>query len=264
LGVTLSAHLGERKEEIDALRRSFRKGILTILRDFGLLTPSLHLVHMNHGNAEDVRLGVEQGVTFVLCPRSTILKRTGYPLLRHIGNAPLRVCIGTDWEEPDMFREMQFLSQLSMLFSGFPSFAPLELVHMATINGAASLGKANEIGSLERGKKADFVILNLSPVHLEYLNDNPSARDLASLLVRNLSTADIRTVMVDGKDVFSNGICTHMDEESTVARFRRVFASMPGILSDSESPVTRAKIIPFVGPSAGRGPDLEDSKRGSQ
>ena len=261
LGVPLFADLGEVKEEVETVRRYFKKGLLSLLRDFKALDPSLHCVHVNHGGSEDVRLAAEHGVTITLSPRSAAAKRSGYPLLRHLGDQPVQLCLGTDWGDTDMLREMTFMNDLPLLFAGMPMFTPLELLRMATINGAKALGLSGETGSIERGKQADLVAFGLKPADLQHLGDVPAAPELASVLLMNLTRSDIVRVMAQGTTVYQNGSCTLLDEAAIVSGFRRIYASMAGLLVDP-SPAGRARIIPFVSPPAPRTTEFEGFEEG--
>ncbi len=246
LGAPLVAAIGELKEDADLVRRKFRKGLLALLRDFKILDPSLQLVHLNHGTAEDVQLAALHGVAIILTPRSAAAKRMGYPLLRHLGAHPVQLCLGTDWGETDMLREMAFLSDLPLLFPGIPLFSPLELLHMATINGARALSLDHETGSIERGKRADLVFFGLKPMDLQYLNDAPTAAALASAMLLQCAPSDIVRVMAEGTTRYADGSCTTLDEPAIVARFRRLYGTLAERFLDAPLSAEKAKIIPFV------------------
>jgi 5-methylthioadenosine/S-adenosylhomocysteine deaminase len=243
LGIPLFAHVGERREEVEVVRHNFKKGMVALLRDYKILDPSLQLVHLNHGGPEDASLAAEAGVTITLCPRSAARKRSGYPLLRHLGGQ--RLCLGTDWGDTDMMREMTFMVDLPLLIAGMPAFTPLELLRMATINGAVALGLGAETGSIERGKKADLVAFGLKPSDLQHLGDVPAAHELASVLLSNLTRSDIAFVIAHGNTVYRSGSCTLLDEAAVVARFRRVYSSISGILVGPPAE-GHARILPFV------------------
>ncbi len=250
LEVPICVHVGELKEEAEIFRRNFKKGLLTVLRDARLLYPSTQIVHLNHGSPEDLKIMAEHQMVLSICPSSAALKRTGYPLLRHLGQHRVPLSLGTDWGSGDMLDEMKFVNALPFLFSNFPEFSSLELLKMATIHGAEALGFGDETGSIERGKQADLVFFALEPVHMEYVHDNPSAEDLARLLLARMHRSDIARVMAGGKTMYRDGQCLNIDEAEIVSQFRELFASLPGAVKRSGRESNRATIIPFMAPAS--------------
>ncbi|RPH31651.1 hypothetical protein EHM92_08970, partial [bacterium] len=250
----LIAHIAEQIEDVEAVKRNFQKGTVSLLRDFKVLQPPTVLVHLNHVGEDEMALAAESGCSLVLCARSAAMKRTGYPSLRHMGSRAMRLCIGTDWGNVDMLEEMRFLSQLPLLFAGMPAFTPLEILSMATINGAEALGLGDEIGSIAQGKKADLVFFDLGGLHSDLLEDNPSADAMASFLLNHLSVQNITEVMVDGTLRVSGGHVLTMPEEDIVAGYRKTVEKF-SLIGAPPPPATGApktqqekipNIIPFV------------------
>jgi 5-methylthioadenosine/S-adenosylhomocysteine deaminase len=97
---------------------------------------------------------------------------------------------------------------------------PEDVIWMACRGGASAFGQPDRIGSLEPGKKADFILVDLNtplamPVHR-----------VASALVYNLSARDIDTVIVDGKILMQNKEILILDEETLLARARETCADL--------------------------------------
>ncbi|MGA9121031.1 MAG: amidohydrolase family protein [Bacteroidota bacterium] len=262
LGVPISVHLGELKEEAEILRRNFKKGLLAVLRDARVLTPSTQIIHLNHGSAEDLAILAENHATLTICPGSAAAKKTGYPLLRSLERHRIPLCLGTDWGSTDILAEMKFVAALPLLFSNLPEFAPLDILKMATINGARALGIGEENGSIERGKRADLVLFKVRPIHLEHLSDAFHAADLARLILSRLNSADISRVIAGGKIVYQDGQYPDIDEASTVTQFREFQASLPGGYSDTDIPGHRGKIIPFMASPSSRAAGTEGFEEG--
>jgi 5-methylthioadenosine/S-adenosylhomocysteine deaminase len=254
MSLPLIAHVAEQKDDVETVKRNFQKTTISLLRDFKVLQPPTLLVHLNHVGDEDMGVVADSGCSLVLCPRSAAMKRTGYPSLRHMATRDLHLCIGTDWESVDMLEEMRFISQLPFLFSDMPAFTPLEILLMATLEGAEALGMSEDIGSITQGKKADLVFFDLAGLHGDILDDNPTANAMASFILDHLSSRDITDVMVDGKFCVSGGHVVTMPEEEIVAGFRktmekfRLIGTAPPPVSGGPKPQaeTAGKIIPFV------------------
>jgi cytosine/adenosine deaminase-related metal-dependent hydrolase len=108
----------------------------------------------------------------------------------------------------DMIREMKLAAILHKAVTLDPTVMPAEQVlEMATLNGAKALGLENEIGSLEVGKKADFVAIDLKKLHT-----TPSYNPI-STLVYAATGGDVDTVVVDGNIVVQKGELLTMNEE---------------------------------------------------
>jgi 5-methylthioadenosine/S-adenosylhomocysteine deaminase len=258
LDVPLVAHVAEQREGPEIVRKNFQKNVVTLLRDFGVLQPGALLIHLNHVSEEEVRVIENAGTSVVVCARSTAYKQTGYPALRYLCASTVPLCIGTDWDSTDMMEEMRFLHRLPMLVSGVPTLAPLQLVRMATINGAGALGLAAEIGSVETGKRADLVFFDLTDLRLPRVKEPASASVLASLMVNHLGSRHIADVMINGEFFVTKGHLLTMAEDDiarglsdTLDRYRQFSHPAPppappaGVAEPTLQP--RSKVVPFTG-----------------
>ena len=201
----VAAHVGEHRRDVEAVRRNFRKPPLTVLREFGALTAATQLMHCNHLGAADLAAVREISGTIALCASAAAAKRTGYPLLMRLASHDVRLCLGTDWGSPGILQEMKFLRRLPQFVPGIRSFSPLELLRMATINGAHALGWSEQTGSLEIGKKADCVMFSLDDMRLPALGGRSSTEELAAALVDYMEPGAVTDVMVDGTFRIRNG-----------------------------------------------------------
>src|SRR5260221_14697098 len=108
----------------------------------------------------------------------------------------------------DMIREMKVAPLIQKAVTFAPLIVPAETVlEMATINGARALGLEHEIGSLEAGKKADLVVIDLNCLHT-----TPSPNPISSL-VYAATGAEVDAVVVDGRIVVEHGQLLTMDEK---------------------------------------------------
>ena len=241
------------------VRRNFQKPLVAVLSNFQVLQPTTLLVHCNHLTEQEADTLAALSVTPVITARSAMWKQTGYSSLRHFRSRGIRLCIGTDWGSVDMMKEMQFLYQLPLLISAVRNLSPLELIRMATINGACALGLASETGSIEAGKKADLTFFALEDIRLPVMSPHSTSEELAKHLVRHLSTENITDVMIDGEFYLRDGKIVTMVEEDIIEGFRKTwekfFPMAPGVkpmkLPQERQPGEatdqgKAKIIPFV------------------
>jgi 5-methylthioadenosine/S-adenosylhomocysteine deaminase len=243
---SILAHTAEQREDAETVLRNFQKGIVTLLQSFNALRPETILVHANHISESEAALVKEANGTVVVCPRSTAAKQTGYPALRHLAKRHVRLALGTDWGSVDMLQEMRFLSQLPLVVPGLRVFSPLEVVRMATINGAAALDIHKDTGSLEVGKRADIVFFSLTSLRLAQLGKHSRAEDVARCVVDVLTTGDISDVMIAGEFVLRDRTFAHFSEAEWIAEWRvlcsRYLPGQPAVQPSAQP----SNIIPFT------------------
>jgi cytosine/adenosine deaminase-related metal-dependent hydrolase len=133
--------------------------------------------------------------------------------------AGVNVALGCDGgpsnNDYDLIREMKLAAVIHKAIANDPLIMPAETVlEMATINGARALGLEQEIGSLEVGKKADFVLLDFNRLHT-----TPSPNPV-STLVYAATGGEVDTVVVDGQIVVEQGQLLTMDEEEIIEETR--------------------------------------------
>ena len=220
LKAPLLAHCTEQREDAETVVKHFHKGIIGLLRSFNALHDSTILVHANHISEDEVANVKEVGGTVVACPRSTAAKQTGYPALRHLAKRHVGLALGTDWGNVDMVEEMRFMNQLPMVVPGLRFFSALEIVRMATINGAHALGLQKETGSLEVGKRADMLFFSLQSLRLPRVQNISAAEELADLVVNSLTSGDLSDVMIGGTFAMKDRRLTLLPEEALVEEWQ--------------------------------------------
>jgi len=129
------------------------------------------------------------------------------------------VSLGTDGAASnnslDMLEEMKFAALLHKAAAEDPTVVPARsALEMATINGARALGRSDEIGSLEAGKKADLIIIDMDRPHLTPVHDAESQ------VVYAANGNDVETVMVEGKTLMSGGEVLSLEEEKILEKSR--------------------------------------------
>jgi cytosine/adenosine deaminase-related metal-dependent hydrolase len=112
----------------------------------------------------------------------------------------------------DMFTEMRSMALMQKVLHGPEAVPAGQALRIATMGGAKALGLAKEIGSLESGKRADVIVVNLNSLH-----STPHARDLVSALVYSAQTSDVKTVIIDGRLVMKDRELLTIDELSVCA-----------------------------------------------
>ena len=133
----------------------------------------------------------------------------------------VKVGLGTDGcasnNDLDLFSEMDFAAKVHKVFRKDPLACPAgQVLGMATLGGASALGLANEIGSIEPGKKADLIALSLDQPHLTPIYDP------VSHIVYAARGSDVRFVWVDGQQIVKDARVLSVDESQVVSEAKRI------------------------------------------
>ncbi len=202
-GVQYMLHLMEHEEETRTIESRYGKKPVPHLLDLGVLDSETVAVHCNWLSPEDINVFAGQGVRVSHNPASSMKLAAGVaPIPQMIGQG-IPVGLGTDGAASnnslDMFQEMNLAAKIHKAVSLDPTaMSAADVVRMATIEGARVLGLDNLIGSIEVGKLADIIILDMNQPHLTPLY-NPYSQ-----LVYAARGADVITSIIDGKIVMEN------------------------------------------------------------
>jgi 5-methylthioadenosine/S-adenosylhomocysteine deaminase len=210
LEVPLHIHLHETRDEILQSLRDHGERPISRLNRLGLVGPGLASVHMTQLEEGEIALLADTGAHVVHCPESNLKLASGFCPVAKLLEAGINVAIGTDGaasnNDLNMLGEMRTAALLGKGVAGSASALPAAIaLRMATINGARALGLEDEIGSLEPGKSADLVALDLRDSHTQPLY-HP-----VSQLVYAASQQQVRQVWVRGRQLLRDGLPTGLD-----------------------------------------------------
>lgn len=195
----LATHLSQSKSEQKNIEKLYHKTSTQYLYDCGILNSSLVAAHGIFVTEDDIRLLSENRVTIAHAAEGNAKGGMTAPVMK-MKKAGVNIGIATDNGSADMIETMRMaLCSARMLSGSCVSPQPVELLEMATINGAKALGLEREIGSLEVGKKADIVVLDYRKPHL-----CPCINAVGNLLHTALGS-DVEMVLVDGNIVVKDG-----------------------------------------------------------
>lgn len=216
LEVPIHIHLHETRDEILQSLRDHGERPIARLNRLGLLGPGLVCVHMTQLEEDEIALLADTGAHVVHCPESNLKLASGFCPAAQLLEAGVNVAIGTDGaasnNDLNMLGEMRTAALLGKGVAGSASALPAATaLRMATINAARALGWEDEIGSLEPGKSADLVALDLRDSHTQPLY-HP-----VSQLVYAASQQQVRQVWVRGRQVIRDGLPTRLDNGRIIA-----------------------------------------------
>jgi len=209
-GLPLQVHLSETAEEVTEIMEKTGTRPVHYLDQIGLMDRGLiaaHGIHLDDGEMECLK---EKGVKLVHVPESNMKLSSGVARAVEMVNMGLIIGLGTDGcssnNNLDLFCEMDTAAKLSKVAGLDPvGLNARTVIKMATTWGASILGLEKEIGTLEKGKRADIIVIDLQQPHLCPIYDPFSA------LVYAANGADVRDVIVDGKVLMRNREFTTLD-----------------------------------------------------
>ena len=206
-------HVHETAHEVDEAVTQTGVRPLQRLFELGLVSPSLLAVHMTQLQRNEIDSLASSGCHVVHCPESNLKLASGFCPVSELQNHGVNVALGTDGaasnNDLDMLGEMRCAALVAKGVAADPTALPAAAaLRMATINGARALGIDSKVGSLEAGKHADIVAINMDSIETTPLYDP------ASHLVYSCSREQVSDVWIAGKHVLKNRVLTGLDESS--------------------------------------------------
>ncbi len=197
-GAVFHTHASENKDEITEVKKLTGMDNIEYFHSLGLLDSKTVLAHCIHLNDVEVGLLKNNSVNVAHCPSSNLKLGSGIANIPKYLKEGINVSLGADGapcnNNLSAFTEMRLAALIQKPIHGPTSMDAKTIFEMATINGAKALGLENEIGSIEVGKKADLVLINVDDIHLPLAEEN-----LYSSIVYSANAGDVTGVMIDGK-----------------------------------------------------------------
>jgi len=219
--VPFQMHAHEAREEDEAVRAKYGETAATLLEERSLLGPGMILHHAITLTDTDIALLAERGVAVSHNPESNMKGASGLARVPDLLARGVTVGLGTDGPASnnnlDMFEEMDTAAKVHKLYRSDPTVMPAkEVFRVATRGGAKALGLDSLVGSLEVGKRADVVLIDLNQPELTPMYD------VYSHLVYAIKGANVRTVVVDGRVVVRDRKMTTLDEKKVMEKAREI------------------------------------------
>jgi 5-methylthioadenosine/S-adenosylhomocysteine deaminase len=202
-GVRIHTHASESPGEVALVRQRFGKDNITVLDELGLLGAHCCLAHCVHLSADERRRLAERGAHVCHCPSSNLKLASGICDVPALIAAGVSVAIGADGapcnNNLDGLLELRLTALLHKHRAGPRALPAPEVVRMATLGGAAALGLADQIGSLEPGKRGDVIAIDVTAIHTV-----PTASPWSAIAYA-AHAGDVRHVAVDGALIVRDG-----------------------------------------------------------
>jgi 5-methylthioadenosine/S-adenosylhomocysteine deaminase len=226
LEAIVHTHAAEHADERAAVRAILGDEDVAVLARWGVTGPRAVLAHCVQVTDDEARGFAAAGTRVVHCPSANLKLGSGIARVHELQQLGVVVGLGADGapcnNNLDALVELRHAALLAKTRSGTSALPAMKALELATIEGAKVLGMEREIGSLEIGKRADLVVIDLSRPHAEP-GGSPAAR-----VVYACRTSDVKHVVLDGVVRLRNGELTDVDEEAILRRAR---AEAPKVLA---------------------------------
>lgn len=207
-GTLVHMHCSQGKREDIQIQKRYNTRPILYLKSIGCLNHNLIGVHLTSATEDEVRVAVEHGISMILCSSSIAVINGQVPPAKTFIDYGGIVGLGSDQtpgnNNHNIFNEMKITSICNKCEHESPLLFPAwKVLRMATIEGAQAIGLGNITGSLEVGKAADMILVNLKKPTLSPIILSPM-RNIINNLVYAARGDEVDTVIVNGKLVMEN------------------------------------------------------------
>ncbi|MEG2539555.1 MAG: amidohydrolase, partial [Clostridium sp.] len=225
LNIPLHIHLSESKGEVEDSYSA--KGVSPIahMENIGLFNRKTVAAHCVHLTEEDIDILKKHNVSVAYNPGSNLKLGNGFAPICSMIDKGVNVALGTDGassnNNQNMFEEMNLASIVNKSVTGDTTKVPaMKAIEMATINGARALGIEDRVGSIEVGKNADIILVDMEKPHLY------PQLDAASSMVYSAQGSDVSDVLVDGNILMENYKLTTIDFKEVKENILRLTSTL--------------------------------------
>lgn len=224
LGVGLNIHIAEVPGETEFVLKQYGKRPIELGKELGVLGPGTIAFHCVYLSDSDIEIFAHSG-TKLSHTSFHVPKRGYFPPMEKVYAAGIDVSFGSDWCSNDLWKFMRAGILIPRAMTGdVGMLSGYDALRMATLGGARALGMESEIGTLEAGKKADLILVDVMTPWC-----NPIFREnLITNLVFNANGSDVTDVFVDGRRIVKDGDMTTLDRlavlKETQRRAERIWA----------------------------------------
>lgn len=189
------------------------------LDSLGISGGHVMLAHCIHLSKEEMEMLGRTKTNVAHCPSSNLKLGSGVARVAEMLARKISVSLGADGaacnNRLDMFTEMRTAALLQKLAHGPEILPATQVLRMSTIDGARALGLADDIGSIEAGKRADVIVVDLNRLHAA------PETNVVSSLVYSAQPSDVRTTIIDGRIVMRERKLANMNETDVIAEANR-------------------------------------------
>lgn len=243
-------HVSETKDEVENMREENGMPVVPYIKKLGMLDTKLIAAHCVHIDQGEIRSLQRSNAGIAHNPSSNLKLASGFAPIAKMMELGCNVGIGTDGSgsnnDLDFFEEIRLASMIAKPVAEDPTVLPArQVLAMATIIGAKAIHMDHLIGSIEVGKRADLILIDLSPIHNQPRFHRDPEGVYAQLIYAAKST-DVTDVMVNGQWLMKQKQLTTLDEESLIAESKVVAGKIDAFLKGREESI-HSKLIAIGG-----------------
>jgi 5-methylthioadenosine/S-adenosylhomocysteine deaminase len=218
-GVTIHTHASENRNECEIVERETGERNIDYLNSLGIVGSHVVLAHCIHLDNTEMETLAATKTNVAHCPSSNLKLGSGIARVTEMLARGIPVSLGADGaacsNRLDMFTEMRTAALLQKALHGPEVLPAARALRMATIDGARAMGFNKEIGSIEVGKRADLIVVDLSELHAA-----PTG-DVVSALVYSAQASDVRATIIDGQIVMRERELVTLNESTVIGNANR-------------------------------------------
>lgn len=213
----MNTHLAETEGEVLNSIKDFGMKPAQYLKSLGVLNKKTYLAHGVWLDDEELKIIKESRASIIHNPSSNCKLASGIANVAKYRKMGINVGLGTDGASSNnnlnMLKEMNLASMISTVSNMDPgAVTPYDIISMATKDGAEAIGLGNKIGTIEEGKEADILLLDMSRINTTPTNDPFSA------IVFSADTSNVDTLFCKGKKILENGTILTLDEKEVMEK----------------------------------------------
>lgn len=218
--LNIHMHFCENEKEVSDIKNTYNLNPVDILEG-KFNNQKLILAHCVKLTKEDIIRLSKLNVSVVHCPVSNLKLGCGIANINEMLNNNINVCLGTDGQGSgsnlDLFEVMKFTALLQKGINENAKLLPsYEVLKMATINGAKALNLSDKIGSIEVGKLADIIIIDIDDIKIKPVNN------LLSEIVYNVKSNNVETTIINGQILMKNKTIINNIESRIVEQCNKI------------------------------------------
>ncbi len=218
-GTLFHTHASENRTELENVRKRCGKDNIECFEELNILNDKSCIAHCIWLNENEIQLMKKRDARVLHCPSSNLKLASGIANIPRYLKEGISVSLGADGAPCnnflDIFVEMRLASLIQKPFHGPTIMSAKEVFELATIGGARALHLEHEVGSIEEGKKADLVLIELNQLHNSV---NIDKENLYSNIVYTCDHTNVKSVMIDGNWIYQNYQFMSIDVEEVIKK----------------------------------------------
>jgi 5-methylthioadenosine/S-adenosylhomocysteine deaminase len=227
-------HLGQTQHGYDVVKKNFNKSIAQLYADYHVLDFPVHLLHLACLDDNDAEIIAKSGAPLILSPLSILRKRTNIPPFEKLYRHNVSLAFGSDWGIGQPLENIQTYTSLIKTL-GLPVYVASDLLALHTKNGAQALGLSKEIGTIEIGKKADIIFLDLSGFRMNTVLADGNDDRVLEVVLQEATSQNVSDVMINGEFYVREGHLLTYSEEDLVNEGRAVLKKLLHVIGQDKS-----------------------------